>query len=85
MAMINEMPKMGDTPPTLIVKWTPVEIDSGDTPWCTIFLADGNKLRIQINVSSILRNDAVTGPDGMPEYNINATMNVQAFPRKQRK
>lgn len=63
----------------------PVEIDSGDQPWCTIYLKDGNKLRVQLAVASVHRNDAVKGPDGMPEYVIGAGFHTQAFPRKERK
>ncbi len=73
---------VGNAPPAGMV---PVEIDSGDQPWCTIYLKDGNKLRIQLAVASVHRNDNKMGPDGMPEYVIGAGFHTQAFPRKQRK
>ena len=63
----------------------PVEIESGEQPWATIYLADGNKIRIQLAIATVHRNDHKTGPDGMPEYVIGAGFHTQAFPRKQRK
>lgn len=71
-----------EAPPAGMV---PVEIESGEQPWCTIYLADGNKLRIQLAVASVHRNDHKSGPDGMPEYVIGAGFHTQAFPRKKRK
>lgn len=73
---------MTDTPaPNLPPNATAVEIEDGDQPWCEIRLKDGNKLRVQINVAGVFRIDGQPTLDGMPNYTIMSSMNVQAFPR----
>ncbi len=57
-----------------------VEIVKGEQPWATIWLADGNRLRIQLVIMNIYRNDAERDPAGMPGYVVQAHFNTQAFP-----
>ncbi len=62
---------------------TPVEIDSGQQPWCDLILADGHRLRVQINIAGVWRIEGQFGEDGMPKYQVAISgPNVQAFPGK---
>lgn len=76
MADVVERPR-----PSAQDKVAPVEIESGETPWATIYLSDGNKLRIQLTIAGVHRNDSVLGPDGLPEYIVHAGFHTQAFKR----
>lgn len=68
-------------PPQLPPNVTAVEIEDGDQPWCEIRLKDGNKLRVQINVAGVYRNDAEHDAHGLPSYTVMSALNVQAFKR----
>jgi len=63
----------------------PVEIESGQQPWCEIYLADGHKLRIQVNIANVWCVKGAPSNDGTPIYQIASALNVQALPRKKRK
>jgi hypothetical protein len=68
--------------PTDNLKRVPVDIIKGEQPWCTIHLADGNRLRVQLVVHQVLAVEGGLDEYGNQAYDIVSGPLFRTFPPK---